>query len=135
MHVFGQVQKEVMEWAITNKPDLARDWLNKLESIRWKNYLVPDEAESIVSKMEPKAPWSREQWVSVMQKHGYPLEEQPYYNQCALYVVMSMIYSDSFKTISKFMTGGDVFEVIYSLALDKLKDKDEKFNVRSYFGL
>ncbi len=70
-----------------------------------------------------------------MQKHGYPLEEQPYYNQCALYVVMSMIYSDSFKTISKFMTGGDVFEVIYSLALDKLKDKDEQFNVRSYFGL
>ncbi len=56
MHVFGQVQKEVMEWAITNKPDLARDWLNKLESIRWKNYLVPDEAENIVSKMEPKTP-------------------------------------------------------------------------------
>ena len=37
MHVFGQVHKEMMEWFIQNKPELAQEWLDKLESIKWKN--------------------------------------------------------------------------------------------------
>lgn len=70
MKVFGNVHKEMMDWFITNKPTEAQEWLCKLESIRWKNYLTEKEAEKIVANMNPKAPWSREQWKSAMEKHG-----------------------------------------------------------------
>ena len=49
MHIFGQVHKEMMEWMIQNKPDLAQEWIWKLESIKWKNYLTPKEADKIVA--------------------------------------------------------------------------------------
>ena len=51
MHVFGQVHKEMFDWFVANKPELAQEWLDKLESIRWKNYLTKPEAERIVAGM------------------------------------------------------------------------------------
>ena len=54
MRTFGNVHKEMMEWMIQNKPDLAQEWIGKLESIKWCNYLTPKEAEKIVSEMVPK---------------------------------------------------------------------------------
>ena len=133
MRVFGNTHKEMMEWFITNKPDLAQDWIDKLESIKWHNYLSTKEAEKIVSAMNPKAPWTREQWKDAMEKHGLPLEEWPCYNRCALYVTMNMIMSDSSKTLSNFVQGDNLFKMVYGLAVDKLKDQDEMFNVRVYF--
>ena len=59
MHTFGNVHKEMMHWFIQNKPELAQEWLDKLESIKWKNYLSPKEAEKIVAGMNPKAPCVR----------------------------------------------------------------------------
>ena len=101
MHVFGQVHKEMMEWMIQNKPDLAQEWLDKLASIKWKNYVTQKEAETIVSSMIPKAPWPREQWKIEMTRNGFIMEEEPCYNSCALWVVMNMIMSDSSNTINK----------------------------------
>ena len=135
MKHFGKIMTQMMDDMITSSPSKAEDYIDSLEAIKWKNFLTPKEAEMIVARMEPKAPWSREQWKSTMQQKGMQMEEEPYYNHCALYVTMSMIYSDSLDTIIKFAGGGDVFEIIYSLALDKLKDKDGVFNVRNYFGL
>ena len=134
MKAFGKVMTEMFSWFADNRQDSAQEWLEKLSAIKWKNYLTPKEADSIVANMDPQRPWSREQWRQAMDQHGYPLEEEPCYNRCAMYVTMSMIYSDSIDTITKY-SSGDVFEVIHSLALDKLKDKDGRFNVRSYFGL
>ena len=135
MKAFGNVMNEMMAWIIANKPDAAEAWIEQLEAIRWKNYLTPKEAERIVAAMEPAAPWSREQWRQAMEKHQYQLEKMPCYNSCALYVTMNMIYSDSSDTLKKFIGEEELFEVIYNLALDKLLDKDERFNVRGYFGL
>lgn len=136
MHVFGNVHKEMMEWFIANKPDLAQEWLDKLESIRWCQYLTPKEADKIIAGMDPKAPWSREQWKQAMTSFGLPLEEQPRYNKCALYVTMSMIMSDSSKTLSKYAADSNVmFEFVHALALDKLKDVDKRFDIRHYFNL
>lgn len=135
MHVFGSVHKEMMEWMILNKPDLAQEWLDRLASIKWHNHLTRREAENILTSMAPAAPWKLETWKSEMLKHGFSLEDVPYYNQCALYVVMSMIYSDSIDTLNKYVGDGDVFEMIHDLALDKLEDADRRFNVRRYFGL
>ena len=101
MHIFGKVHKEMMNWMIANKPDLAQEWIEKLESIRWNNYLTVKEAESIVDKMKPEAPWTREKWKQAMEQNELDLECEPDYNKCALFVTMSMIMSDSKETIEK----------------------------------
>ena len=135
MHTFGKVHKEMMEWFIVNKPDLAQEWLWKLESIKWKNYLTPKEADKIIAEMQPKAPWSREQWKAAMDQHGYSLEKEPCYNKCALFVTMNMIMSDSSETLTKYVDSGKMFDAVYELAVDKLTDKDNVFCIRKYFSL
>ena len=133
MHTFGQVQKEVMELAIVNKPELAQDWLDKLESIKWGNYLTPKEAQKIIDGMEPTAPWKLDQWQAAMQQYGYPVEKQPHYNRCALWVTMNMIMSDSSETLAKYVDGPKLFRLVHDLAVDKLTDKDKRFDIRDYF--
>ena len=135
MRTFGNVHKEMMEWMIANRPNDAMEWIEKLESIRWKNYLTPREAEEIVAVMIPKAPWSREQWKAAMAQHGYDMEHEPCYNQCALWVVMNMLMSDSSATFEKFVDSGDLFQFVHALAVDKLTDKDGIFDVRHYFDV
>ena len=135
MQVFGNVHKEMFDWFVTNKPDLAQEWLDKLESIRWKNYLTPKEADRIVAAMEPKAPWSREQWKAAMTEHGFDLESEPSYNRCALYATMNMLMSDSGDTLAKYIEKDSLFKAVHDLAVDKLTDKDGVFNIRAYFSL
>lgn len=135
MHIFGMVHKDMMEWMIANRPDAAQEWIEKLESIRWKNYLTHKEAEKIVSMMDPKAPWTREQWNSAMEQEGFELEKQPCYNSCALWVTMNMIMSDSGNTLARYVNNGNQFKLVHDLAVDKLTDKDGVFSVRGYFGL
>ena len=135
MKMFGRVMTTMMEDLIQSNPSKAEEYINKLEGVKWKNYLTPAEADKIVSQMEPKAPWSRDQWKAAMDQSGFPLEEWPCYNRCALYVTMNMSMSDSSATLSKFVDNNDLFKVVYALAVDKLKDKDEKFNVRVYFSV
>ena len=142
MKVFGHAMTEMMDWFIANKPEAAEEWICKLESIKWNNYLTPKEAEKVVSAMNPKAPWARDIWKQAMENLGIAIEESPYYNTCALWATMNMIYSDSATTIAGIM-GKAVNEVpaeqmvkaVHALAIDKLKDADKRFNIRVYFGL
>lgn len=135
MRIFGKVHKEMMTWMIQNKPELAQEWIDKLESINWKNYVTGKEAEKIVSEMEPKAPWTREQWKLAMDQHGFDTEKAPCYNRCALWVTMNMIMSDSSETLSKYVDESNHFKAVHDLAIDKLTDKDGKFNIRTYFNV
>lgn len=139
MRVFGGVLKDMMYWFIDNRPEQARDYIEMLCGIKWNNYLTSKEAQSIVSKMSPRAPWSMEEWISAMEDAGLDLAEEPYYNQCALYVVMSMVYSDSSATIDKIadrrLSEREKFIFIHDLAMDKLLDEDGVFDVRKYFNV
>ena len=135
MHTFGNVHKEMFEWFAANKPELAQEWLEKLESIKWKNYLTQKEAEKIVAGMKPEAPWSCDQWKQAMEKHGYDLEKDPCYNPCALWVAMNMVMSDSSETLKKYVEPENLFKAVHDLAVDKLTDQDGVFAVRRYFGL
>lgn len=135
MRTFGNVHKEMMDWFIANKPELAQNWLERLASIKWNNYLTQKEAETIVSNMNPKAPWSREQWASAMQQQGFPLEDEPCYNRCALWTTMNMIMSDSSETLTKYVEEKYLFKLVHDLAIDKLTDRDHVFNIRAYFSL
>ena len=142
MKAFGHVMNEMMEWIIANKPELAQEWIEKLCSIKWNNYLTQKEADAIVAKMNPKAPWSRDAWKRALEDMGIPTEEEPYYNSCALWVVMNMVYSDSANTIAKLMEvplqeipQQQMVKAVHAFAIDKLIDEDGVFSVRRYFGL
>jgi hypothetical protein len=139
MCVFGGVHKEMFDWFVANKPELAQEWLDKLEAIKWHQYLTPKEAEKIVAGMEPKAPWSREVWKNAMESFGLPLEEMPAYNRCALWVEMNKIYSDFGEEIAALLgkplsaSDKDIISACYKMALKNLKDKDGIYNIRKYF--
>lgn len=142
MRTFGNVQKEMIDWFIANKPEAAEEWLCKLESIKWHNYLTPKEAEKIVAAMKPAAPWSRETWKAALDKMGIVTSEEPYYNSCALWTTMNMIHSDSAPTIAAIIgkplaeiPSEQMVKAVHALAIDKLKDADHRFHIRSYFGL
>lgn len=142
MRTFGNVHKEMMNWFINNKPEAAEEWLCKLESIKWHNYLTPKEAERIVAAMKPEAPWKRDVWKQTMDSLGIVTEEAPYYNSCALWTTMNMVYSDSAHSIADIIgkplaeiPAEQMVKAVHSLAIDKLKDVDHRFNIRTYFGL
>jgi len=141
MKVFGNVMTEMMDVMIQKMPAEAEEMIDKLEAIKWKQYLTPKEAEAIVSKMDPSAPWKREAWKNTMESFGLPLEEQPAYNRCALWVEMNKIYSDFGENIAELIgktlvpTDKDIITACYKLALKNLKDKDGVYNIRKYFGV
>ena len=142
MHVLGKVTKDMMCKFIESYPQWAREYLDTLQSVKWNNYVTPKEAEDIVANMKPKPAWTHTAWEGMMTNFGFPMSEEPYYNDNALYVTMSMISSDSGDTIVSSMNANGVnmdrdslFKFIYHLALDKLKDKDHMFNLRNYFKL
>ena len=143
MKAFGRVMTEMFMWFANNKPEAAQEWLDKLESIKWKQYLTQKEADAIIARMQPRAPWNREVWNNAMDSLGLKKEDEPCYNRCALWVAMNMVYSDHAETIARNVLKKPLAEVpteqivtrIHALALDLLCDKDGVFNIRTYFGL
>ena len=142
MRTFGSVHKEMMDWMIQNKPELADEFISKLESIRWKNYLTQKEAEKIVAAMNPKAPWSRDQWRQAMDSQNLAKEYEPYFNSCALWVTMNKVYTNSSETIARIMgmqveavPQDRMVKAVYGLALDELCDMDSKVSIRHAYGL
>ena len=135
MKTFGKVMTKMFMWFADNKPDAAQELLGELESIKWRNYLTPKEADGIVAKMSPKAPWGREQWKTEMERYDFDIEDEPCYNRCALWVTMNMIMSDSGSTLTRYVESDNLFNAVYDLAVDKLTDPDKVFNIRRYFSL
>lgn len=141
MKTFGAVMTQMMDVMIQKMPDAAEEMVDKLESIKWHQYLTPKEAETIIAKMDPKAPWTRDQWKSAMESFGLPLEDVPYYNRCALWVEMSKMYSDFGDEIAALLgkplvpTDPDIISACYKMALKTLKDKDGVYNIRKYFSV
>ena len=143
MKLFGHVMREAMSYIASTRPDKGEELLEELCAINWDNYLTRKEADAIVKGMSPSPRWTEEQVLRSLESMNYDVEEAPYYNQHALYVAVSMKYSDSGKTIAEYIMKRNANEVddrellgaCYHLALDVLKDKDGVFNIRKYFGL
>lgn len=140
MHIFGDTMRCMMKDMVDWKPEVALEYLDKLEAINWHNYLSRKEAVTIVEKMNPRGGWNITEWENNMESQKLCDEEMPYYNKWAMYVAMNMVYSDSASTIAKLkgkaLSGipkEELLESIHLLALDKLKDKDGMFDIRSYF--
>lgn len=144
MHVLGKVVKNMMNHCIESNPQLAREYLNTLQAVKWHNYITAKEAEHIVSNMVPKPLWNKAAWEETMTNLGLPLQDEPYYNSEALYITMQMIFSDDAETLMECLNIQNMqnlsnretlFKLVYKLALNKLCDKDKMYNVRNYFKL
>ena len=142
MKAFGHVMTEMMEAMLQKMPAEAEEMIEKLDAIKWKQFLTPKEAETIVSKMNPKAPWSREVWNNAMDSLGLVKEESPYYNRCALWAEMNKQYSDQGETVAELLgmpltqiPAEKIVPAMNKMALNLLKDKDGVYDIRKYFGL
>ena len=142
MEVFGHVMTEMMDVMLQKMPDAAEDMIDKMESIHWRQYLTPKEAEAIVAKMNPQAPWPRDAWQKAMEKLSLPIEEQPAYNRCALWVEMNKQYSDHGESVASLLgqplaaiPAETIVPAMHKMALDLLKDKDGVYDIRHYFNL
>ena len=142
MKAFGHVMNEMMDYLLQKSTDVAEEMIDKLEAIKWHQYLTPKEAEKIVAGMVPQAPWSREVWNKAMDQFGLMKEEAPYYNRCALWTEMNKQYSDQGVTIAELIgipltqiPAEKIVPAMYKMALNLLKDKDRVYNIREYFHL
>lgn len=141
MNVFGDTMKRMMSDMAELKPELAKEYLDRLYSINWDNYLTKKEAINIVSLMNPKAVWNMQEWVDAMESAGLCMEEAPYYNDYALYVVMNQVISDHGETFACMLGKKSLSEIelkeltkiAHKFAIDLLKDEDKAYNVREYF--
>jgi len=139
MKAFGCVMTEMMDVMIQRMPDTAEEMIDKLEGIKWRQYLTPKEAQRIVDGMDPKGPWTREAWKTAMASLGLPLEEYPCFNRCSLWVEMNKVYSDFGDEIASLLgkplspSDKDIITACYKMALKNLKDKDGVYNIRKYF--
>jgi hypothetical protein len=94
MMLFGDVMKDMMKWMIDNKPDLAEKMVDKLCSIKWKQYLTKEEAMEAVNNMQPPAPWDWSTWEKTMRDLGLECEREGVFNKYALWAVMNQEYTD-----------------------------------------
>ncbi len=143
MKLFGGVMREAMAYLTESKSEKAEELMEKLCAMEWCNYVTRREAEEIVKHMVPSARWSEEAMKRWLEELGLQKEEAPYYNEHALWVVVSMKYSDDAKTLAEEVMGKkveeveelDMFRMCHALAMDVLRDEDGVFDVRKYFGL
>ena len=141
MHIFGDTMREMMCDLVELKPTLAEEYLSQLCSVKWHNYLTKKEANDIIEKMNPQAIWDKQTWLDAMEKLGLQAEENPCYNDYALYVAMNQVVSDHGDTIANIAGKNSISEIeptelvkyAYNMAIDLLKDKDEVYDIRDYF--
>jgi hypothetical protein len=145
MQPLGEMVKRVMKWLINYEPVIAEQAITLLDGDKiqeYRNHLSAREADEIVSKMEPQPQWSLHHVLDMLKSAGYATEEPPYFNNYALATTMCMILSDSGETLKNELgsdirpaKADEILRLVYKLAIDKLKDKDGKFNIRKYFDL
>ena len=141
MRTFGDTMRCMMQDMASKHPELAQEYIEKLCAIKWKNYLTKKEASEIVSDMNPPVTWDMQTWLNAMANLGLPTEEEPYYNNYALYVAMNQVISDHGCTVAKILGKESVKDIAadnlvkygYNLALDCLNDKDGVYDIREYF--
>lgn len=146
MQIFGEAEKYMFGELASAHIDIAERWLSHLEPVCWNNYLSDKEAVNIGRTIENQDGskgfhWDYHVFTNVVKQLGGKLEEKPYYNSYALWVVANTIYSDHAESIAEDMGFQGSMNVpndkmalsCYKKALEKLKDVDNEDFVRDYF--
>ena len=151
MKHFGVGFSKMFDEVANKDPKLAMATLEFLSAMAYNNYVTATEAVEVASRFvnddkaltgnsEPtKGPkWNMDTVKSFLSQRGIPLEEKPYYNWAALWLVMNMIYSDFANTLVDVLGTKDAEKIAvtcYKLAVARLKDLDRPHFVREYFDL
>lgn len=140
MMTFGEAEKWVFHMVAEKHPDLAEKWLSKLEAGSWNNYLSKGEAMEIAGKLVNQdgtrgAHWDYDTFKNAVESLGGKMEDPPYYNGWALWVVADMRYSDNFLSASEFVPKDMMPKYFYKVAVETLKDVDRPKFIREYFGI
>lgn len=146
MKTFGHSAKAMFEKMTVMAPNLAKEWLEMLEPIMWHNYLTLEQAKSLAEKLVNQdgsvgPHWSMDTFTNVVQRLGGKIEDAPYYNRCALWLVANAHYSDFAVSTSLDMGYKSVPEVpeekmalsMYRKAVESLKDVDRHHYIRDYY--
>lgn len=140
MKIFGETEKWAFGKMLETSPKTAEQWVDKLEAMNWNNYLSKAEADEIVAKFINQdnsrgAHWGYDVFKGAVESFGGKTYEAPFYNCYALWVVANMLYSDHYNSASEYVPKEDMPKYFYSMAVEKLKDKDRPRFVRNYFGV
>lgn len=148
MHVFGRVDKYFFDWHADNNPSMAKKWVEMLEPVVWNNYLTAEQATELANKIVnqdgTKGPhWSMETFFAVVPKLGGVIEEEPYYNRYALWLVANSHYSDFARSTSEDMGYQTMSDVpaekmalsMYKKAVESLKDVDRHHYISDYYHI
>ena len=151
MRMFGSIITHMFNQVAEKHPDIAMATIELLSAIEYNNYVSMPEAINtashfvnddtlITNNAEPTkgAHWSTEALKSFLGVKGLPLEDKPYYNWCALWLTVNMIYSDFANTLSEITGAKDndrIATACYKMAVKKLKDLDRPHFIREYFEL
>lgn len=146
MKIFGKAEKYMFHEIAGKYPDIAERWLSHLEAICWNNFLSHGEALNIGKRMDNQDGtkgfhWAYDTFTGAVKSLGGIVENKPFYNSYALWVVGNMVYSDHAKSIAEDMGYKTHAEVpnermalsCYKKAIEYLEDKDGGFKVRDYF--
>ena len=140
MQALGKLFLWLMWQTKESNTAIFQEAVEKMKAATWCNYLTEHEAEEIVGAFinqngDTGAHWSLSQVEAAVEGLGGKPECESYYNRYALYVAINMIYSDFATTLVQFVDEDKMVEVVYRLAVDKLKDKDRPRFIREYFGV
>ncbi len=146
MIIFGKAEQKMFAKLAYSNPNMAKEWLNMLEAVCWNNFLTEEQAEQLASKIinqdQSVGPhWTMDVFFSVVPKLGGNLEEEPYYNRYALWLVANSHYSDFARSTAEDMGYRTPEEVpqekmalsMYRKAVESLKDIDKLHYVTSYY--
>lgn len=140
MMAFGEAEKWMFHRMAKQHPEIAEEWLDKLEAEKWYNYVSKHEAETIVAKFVnqdgSRGPhWNYETFKAAVESLGGKLQSEPFYNCWALWVVANMLYSDHYVSASEFIPHDKLAKYFYNGAVETLKDADRPRFIREYFHL
>lgn len=140
MKNFGEAEKTMFHHLAKHHPDLAEKWITSLKAGKWNNYLSQGEAEmlaaGLVNQNGMKGPyWDYQTFKNAVESLGGKMEDMPYYNSYALWLVANMRYSDNAASASEFVPKDQMPKFFYKVAVETLKDPDRPKFVREYFDL
>lgn len=146
MKAFGESVYEVFGKMCDSYPSMAKEWLDALESQMWNNHLTQEQASAIASRLVnqdgTRGPhWPMETFFGVVPRLGGRIEEEPFYNKYALWLVANAHYSDFAASTAMDMGYKTVREApeekmalsMYRKAVESLKDADRIHYVRDYY--
>lgn len=146
MMIFGNAEHKMFNKLVASNPSMAKEWLNMLEAVCWNNFLTEEQAEqlaaNIVNQDGSSGPyWPMDVFFNVVPKLGGNVEDEPYYNKYALWLVANAHYSDFARSTAEDMGYTNPAEVpaekmalsMYKKAVESLKDIDREHYIANYY--